>query len=216
MILSYNVTRKDQDSQNDDSIKEEEINEIETILKQKQEPAKEKPKIMPSGDWSNEISLGDSGQISKIDFKTMSINSSIKDYLSRTEDYIQKEVMQLIENDSSVSDLYIYIYIQKKDKTGNNISLNFFQPNESIEGKIFDISNDISILSQKGKNYVLKSVINNNDVPSKITAPNFNMQFNTNPTSSEIDNTNNNTTKDVNASHNTSSFIKFNNGCINQ
>ena len=103
---------------------------------------------------------------------------------------------------------------------GNNISLNFFQPNESIEGKIFDISNDISILSQKGKNYVLKSDINNNDVPSKAIAQNFNMQFNTNQINNKNDNVNNNTnnnntTKDVNASHNTSSFIKFNNGCIN-
>ena len=119
MILSYNVTRKDQDSQNDDSIKEEEINEIETILKQKQEPAKEKPKFMPPSDWSNEISLGDSGQISKIDFKTMSINSSIKDYLSHTEDYFQKEVMQLIDNDTSVSELYIHLHIYIIEKRQN-------------------------------------------------------------------------------------------------
>ena len=117
MILSYNLTHKDQDSQNDDSIKEEEINEIETILKQKQEPAKEKPKFMPPNNWSNEISLGDSGQISKIDFKTMSINSSIKDYLSHTEDYIQKELIQLIDNDTSVSELYIHLHIYYRKET---------------------------------------------------------------------------------------------------
>ena len=34
MILSYNVTQKAQDSSSD-SIKEEEFNEIETIMKQK-------------------------------------------------------------------------------------------------------------------------------------------------------------------------------------
>ena len=113
MILSYNVPQKEQDS-NEDSIKEEELNEIETILKQKQETTKDKPNFMQSGDWSNEISLGDSGQISKIDFKTMSINSSIKDYLSNTEDYFQKEVIQLIDADTSVSDLsysFTYSYV---------------------------------------------------------------------------------------------------------
>lgn len=122
MILSYNVTHKDQDSQNDDSIKEEEINEIETILKQKQEPAKEKPKFMPPNNWSNEISLGDSGQISKIDFKTMSINSSIKDYLSQTEDCIQKEVMQIIDNDTSVSELYIHLHIYYRKEIKREIT----------------------------------------------------------------------------------------------
>ena len=101
MILSYNVTHKDHDTSNDDSVKEEEINEIETILKQKHETTKDKPNFLQSGDWSNEISLGDSGQISKIEFKNMSINSSMKDYLSHAEDYIQKDVLHLID-DSSV------------------------------------------------------------------------------------------------------------------
>ena len=44
------------------------------------------------------------------------------------------------------------------------------------------------------------------------------MQFNTNNIANNTNNTNNinNTTnKDISASHNTSSFIKFNNGCIN-
>ena len=110
MILSYNVTHKAQDSSNDDSIKEEELNEIETILKQKQETTKDKPNFLQSGEWSNDVSLGDSGQISKIEFKNMSINSSMKDYLSHAEDYIQKDVMHFIDADSSVS-IHIYTYI---------------------------------------------------------------------------------------------------------
>ena len=110
MILSYNVTHKDHDTSNDDSVKEEEINEIETILKQKQETTKDKPNFLQSGDWSNEISLGDSGQISKIEFKNMSINSSMKDYLSHAEDYIQKDVLHLID-DSSVRKINLYIII---------------------------------------------------------------------------------------------------------
>ena len=117
MILSYNVTHKAQDSSNDDSVKEEELNEIETILKQKQETTKDKPNFLQSGDWSNDVSLGDSGQISKIEFKNMSINSSMKDYLSHAEDYIQKDVMHFIDADSSVSiHIYIYLYILYSEK----------------------------------------------------------------------------------------------------
>ena len=41
------------------------------------------------------------------------------------------------------------------------------------------------------------------------------MQLNTNNVGNTTNNMNNTTNKDISASHNTSSFIKFNNGCIN-
>jgi hypothetical protein len=67
-------------------------------------------------------------------------------------------------------------------------------------------------------NYILKSKIHNQETSSKIMAPNFNMNFNTNSIALNNNNPNNITNltnKDANTSHNTSSFIKFNNGCIN-
>lgn len=122
MILSYNVTKKEEDSSTD-SIKEEDFNAIETIMKQKRgnsnniniTEANKDPLKSQKNEWEKEASLSDSSQISKIEIKNQSISSSMKESLSRAEDCIQKDVLHLIEQDSIV---YIHlIYINNRKDT---------------------------------------------------------------------------------------------------
>lgn len=110
MILSYNVTKKEEDSSTD-SIKEEDFNAIETIMKQKRGinnnngniiGANKDPLKSQKNEWEKEASLSDSSQISKIEIKNQSISSSMKESLSRAEDCIQKDVLHFIEQDSIV------------------------------------------------------------------------------------------------------------------
>ena len=136
MILSYNTTKNNQDNSSIGSVEEEEFLKIEDIMKRNLKKEEKKtsfqggnqtskmitlhaPKIkkesdgfgMSSESWEDNVSLGNTSGISKIDFayqsseggsKRESINSISKDTLSRGEECIQKEVMNIIENDSMV------------------------------------------------------------------------------------------------------------------
>ena len=48
----------------------------------------------------NQINLSNSSEISKIDLKSQSINSSLKENLSKTEEYIQKDILLVMDCDS--------------------------------------------------------------------------------------------------------------------
>ena len=121
MILSTNVIDKENDendSSSDSSIKDEGlaelknimnnnkksnsyINNFNTLLIDENDPQKKNPNML-----KNENSLADySNNLSKIEFKNMSINSSFKS-LSRGEDFIQKDILQVLNCQNNVS---IYI-----------------------------------------------------------------------------------------------------------
>ena len=47
----------------------------------------------------NQINLSNSSEISKIDLKSQSISSSLKESLSRAEEYIQKDILLVIDDE---------------------------------------------------------------------------------------------------------------------
>ena len=121
MILSTNVIDKENDendSSSDSSIKDEGlaelknimnnnkksnsyINNFNTLLIDENDPQKKNPNML-----KNDKSLADySNNLSKIEFNNMSINSSFKS-LSRGEDFIQKDILQVLNCQNNVS---IYI-----------------------------------------------------------------------------------------------------------
>ena len=123
MILSTNVIDKendDNDSSSDSSIKDEGLAELKNIMNNNK---KSNSKInnfniffIDGNDLQknnvnilkNENSLAQedySNNLSKIEFKNMSINSSFKS-LSRGEDFIQKDILQVLNCQNNVS---IYI-----------------------------------------------------------------------------------------------------------
>lgn len=125
MILSYNTTKVNHDNSSIGSVKEEEFVKIEDIMKRNakiesknkvlKNPSKKESDGLGIGSvsssWEENVSLGNTSGISKIDFanqssengsKRESINSYSKESLSRGEECIQKEVLNIIEEDSMV------------------------------------------------------------------------------------------------------------------
>ena len=111
MILSYNVIQKEADSSSD-SIKEEGMNEIENIINTNKKSTNWKYLILDNqsqkisdtnntkNEWNEEqINLINSSQISKIDLQSQNKSSSLKESLSRTEEYIQKDILFVIDGD---------------------------------------------------------------------------------------------------------------------
>ena len=121
MILSTNVIDKendDNDSSSDSSIKDEGLAELKNIMNNNKKSNlniynyniffidENDPKKNNLNILKNENSLADySNNLSKIEFKNMSINSSFKS-LSRGEDFIQKDILQVLNCQNNVS---IYI-----------------------------------------------------------------------------------------------------------
>lgn len=141
MILSYDITNKDNNPDSSfDSVKEEEYNQIETIMmKQSKHFPLVKPKFLKNIDSSNDLSLQDSSQLSKIDRNSMN-----KENLSRGEDCLQKEIIQMLSQDST----------KKK-----NIAVGM---DDKLQENSSDASNS-SQVSHKSKNYILKSSIKGGD-----------------------------------------------------
>ena len=155
MILSYDITNKDNNNPDSsfDSVKEEEYNQIETIMmKQNKYFSLVKPKFLNNIDSSNDLSLQDSSQLSKIDR-----NSTNKENLSRGEDCLQKEIIQMLSQDST-----------KKKNTVVGVD-------DKLQENSSDVSNS-SQVSHKSKNYILKSSIrgDSNMNSSNISLTKFN------------------------------------------
>lgn len=120
MILSTNVIDKENDendSSSDSSIKDEGLAELKNIMNNNKksnsnidnfniffidenDPQKNNLNML-----KNESLADYSNNLSKIEFKNMSINSSFKS-LSRGEDFIQKDILQVLNCQNNVS---IYI-----------------------------------------------------------------------------------------------------------
>ena len=125
MILSTQVVdNKDQgeDSSSESDIKNEGLNELKNIIQSNLDSKKQK--ISQIGKKSNKnltnLEGGDesSYNLSKIEFKNQSINSSMRS-LSRGEDFIQKDILQVLNDQTNVrrylfNIVYIYLLIEKK------------------------------------------------------------------------------------------------------
>jgi hypothetical protein len=115
MILSTQIANKndDEDSSSSESdIKNACLNELKNIIKKNE--VNKKSKISEIGKKSrknlNNITGEDSSyNISKIEFKNQSISSSMRS-LSRGEDFLQKDILQVLNGPNNVS-LYIFIII---------------------------------------------------------------------------------------------------------
>ena len=123
MILSTQVVdNKDQeeDSSSESDIKNEGLNELKNIIKSNLDSKKEKISQIGKKSKKNVTNLdgGDdsSYNLSKIEFKNQSINSSMRS-LSRGEDFIQKDILQVLNGQTNVRKYfnnYICIYINRK------------------------------------------------------------------------------------------------------
>ena len=122
MILSTQVVdNKDQgeDSSSESDIKNEGLNELKNIIKSNLDSKKEKISQIGKKSKKNITNLdgGDdsSYNLSKIEFKNQSINSSMRS-LSRGEDFIQKDILQVLNGQTNVRKYFnnnILIYINK-------------------------------------------------------------------------------------------------------
>jgi len=117
MILSTQVVdNKDQgeDSSSESDIKNEGLNELKNIIKSNLDSKKEKISQIGKKSKKNITNLdgGDdsSYNLSKIEFKNQSINSSMRS-LSRGEDFIQKDILQVLNGQTNVrKNILIIIY----------------------------------------------------------------------------------------------------------
>ena len=119
MILSTNVIDKENDendSSSDSSIKDEGLAELKNKMNNKKSNSyinniniffidENDPQKNNLNMLKNESLADYSNNLSKIEFKNMSINSSFKS-LSRGEDFIQKDILQVLNCQNNVS-LYI-------------------------------------------------------------------------------------------------------------
>ena len=108
MILSTQVVdNKDQgeDSSSESDIKNEGLNELKNIIKSNLDSKKEKISQIGKKSKKNITNLdgGDdsSYNLSKIEFKNQSISSSMRS-LSRGEDFIQKDILQVLNGQPNV------------------------------------------------------------------------------------------------------------------
>ena len=128
MILSTQVVdNKDQgeDSSSESDIKNEGLNELKNIIKSNLDSKKEKISQIGKKSKKNITNLegGDdsSYNLSKIEFKNQSINSSMRS-LSRGEDFIQKDILQVLNGQTNVRKYFnnnILIYINRKKMKKN-------------------------------------------------------------------------------------------------
>ena len=128
MILSTQVVdNKDQgeDSSSESDIKNEGLNELKNIIKSNLDSKKEKISQIGKKSKKN-ITNFDGGDdssynLSKIEFKNQSINSSMRS-LSRGEDFIQKDILQVLNGQTNVRKYFnnnILIYINRKKMIKN-------------------------------------------------------------------------------------------------
>ena len=112
MILSTQIVdnkNEEEDSSSESDIKNEGLNELKNIIKSNLD-FKKNAKISQIGKKSkkNLNNLGGGGgddssyNLSKIEFKNQSINSSMRS-LSRGEDFIQKDILQVLNGATNVS-----------------------------------------------------------------------------------------------------------------
>ena len=120
MILSTNVIDKENDendSSSDSSIKDEGLAELKNIMNNKKSNSyinniniffidENDPQKNNLNMLKNESLADYSNNLSKIEFKNMSINSSFKS-LSRGEDFIQKDILQVLNCQNNVSNYII-------------------------------------------------------------------------------------------------------------
>ena len=120
MILSTQVVANkndSEDSSSEDDIKNEGLNELKNIIKTNEE--NKQSKLSEIGKKpKNKISItgeDSSYNLSKIEFKNQSINSSLRS-LSRGEDFIQKDILQALNGLPNVSiyNLIMYYSFRKK------------------------------------------------------------------------------------------------------
>jgi len=132
MILSTQVVdNKDQgeDSSSESDIKNEGLNELKNIIKSNLDSKKEKISQIGKKSKKNITNLegGDdsSYNLSKIEFKNQSINSSMRS-LSRGEDFIQKDILQVLNGQTNVRKYFnnnILIYINRKKMKKNMLKI---------------------------------------------------------------------------------------------
>ena len=132
MILSTQVVdNKDQgeDSSSESDIKNEGLNELKNIIKSNLDSKKEKISQIGKKSKKNITNLegGDdsSYNLSKIEFKNQSINSSMRS-LSRGEDFIQKDILQVLNGQTNVRKYFnnnILIYINRKKMIKNMLKI---------------------------------------------------------------------------------------------
>jgi len=132
MILSTQVVdNKDQgeDSSSESDIKNEGLNELKNIIKSNLDSKKEKISQIGKKSKKNITNLdgGDdsSYNLSKIEFKNQSINSSMRS-LSRGEDFIQKDILQVLNGQTNVRKYFnnnILIYINRKKMKKNILKI---------------------------------------------------------------------------------------------
>ena len=132
MILSTQVVdNKDQgeDSSSESDIKNEGLNELKNIIKSNLDSKKDKISQIGKKSKKNITNLegGDdsSYNLSKIEFKNQSINSSMRS-LSRGEDFIQKDILQVLNGQTNVRKYFnnnILIYINRKKMKKNMLKI---------------------------------------------------------------------------------------------
>ena len=122
MILSTQVVANkndSEDSSSEDDLKNEGLNELKNIIKTNEETKQSK---ITDSEKKNKNKINLTGEdssynLSKIEFKNQSINSSLRS-LSRGEDFIQKDILQALNGFPNVSSYYIFIlinfFIEKK------------------------------------------------------------------------------------------------------
>ena len=106
MILSTQVVSNkndSEDSSSEDDIKNQGLNELKNIIKNNEENKQSKISEIVKKP-KNKINIGEdsSYNLSKIEFKNQSINSSLRS-LSRGEDFIQKDILQVLNGAANVS-----------------------------------------------------------------------------------------------------------------
>ena len=132
MILSTQVVdnkEQGEDSSSESDIKNEGLNELKNIIKSNLDSKKEKISQIGKKSKKNVTNLegGDdsSYNLSKIEFKNQSINSSMRS-LSRGEDFIQKDILQVLNGQTNVRKYFnnnILIYINRKKMKKNMLKI---------------------------------------------------------------------------------------------
>ena len=113
MILSTQVVDNKKDEEDDESssendLKDEGLKELKKIMKTNEENKQTKISEIGKKSKKNLNVVGDdsSYNLSKIEFKNQSINSSMRS-LSRGEDFIQKDILQVLNGGNNVSKILI-------------------------------------------------------------------------------------------------------------
>ena len=111
--------------------------------------------------------------LSKIEFKNQSIDSSIRS-LSRGEEFLQKDILQVLNCQPAVSIININQFYPQK----NNGNGSFIKNNNNESHHIPELSIENSFQSKGSKNFVLKCDFLNNTNNSKKNSFNFDQNIN--------------------------------------